>query len=112
MRESQAESSRALVGTRMGTTSVAAHKDEVAGGRRAAVVAWLGSHPDFLLAVALAAFLRLWHIETTQFLDDQTYLMQLARGAFLHGAIPVTGIPSSIGTLNPPLSVYLLMPFT
>lgn len=72
--------------------------------------AWL-RYPDFWLALALAAALRLWHLELTQFLDDQTYLMRLARGAFLHGALPVTGIPSSIGTLNPPLSVYLIMPF-
>ncbi|HEV8191900.1 MAG TPA: glycosyltransferase family 39 protein [Ktedonobacterales bacterium] len=85
---------------------------DVARRRRDRLLAWLLGRPDFWLVIALAAFLRLWHLEVAQFLDDQTYLMQLARGAFLHGAIPVTGIPSSIGTLNPPLSVYLLMPFT
>ncbi len=108
MGKSQTDTSQALV---WNTTVPEARPSQGKGSRRDAALTWLLSHPEFLLAVALAAFLRLWHIETTQFLDDQTYLMQLARGAFLYGAIPVTGIPSSIGTLNPPLSVYLLMPF-
>ncbi|HEU5349331.1 MAG TPA: glycosyltransferase family 39 protein, partial [Ktedonobacterales bacterium] len=73
--------------------------------------AWL-RYPEFWLAVALAAFLRLWRIDLTQVLDDQGQLLTLARDAWLHHALPVTGIPSSIGTLNPPLSIYLLMPFT
>jgi 4-amino-4-deoxy-L-arabinose transferase-like glycosyltransferase len=66
---------------------------------------------DFWLALGLGAFLRLWHIETTQFLDDQTSLMTIARQGILHGALPVTSIPFSIGVLSPPLSVYLLTPF-
>lgn len=72
---------------------------------------WL-RYPEFWLAIALAAFLRLWHIELAAFLDDQTTSLRLARGAWLYHALPVTGIPSSIGTLNPPLNIYLLMPFT
>ncbi|HEX6819230.1 MAG TPA: glycosyltransferase family 39 protein [Ktedonobacterales bacterium] len=71
---------------------------------------WL-RHWELWLAIVLAAALRLWHIELTQFLDDQTGLMQLARGSFSLHALPVTGIISSIGTLNPPLSVYVLEPF-
>lgn len=66
---------------------------------------------EFWLALALGAFLRLWQIGTTQFLDDQTRMMALARAAVLHGAIPLTSIPSSIGSYNPPLSIYLLLPF-
>ena len=72
--------------------------------------AW-ARHWEFWLALVLAAFLRLWQSNITQFLDDQAGLMQLARSGVVQGALPVTGIPSSIGTLNPPLSVYLLMPF-
>ncbi|HLZ25443.1 MAG TPA: hypothetical protein VKQ30_25250 [Ktedonobacterales bacterium] len=71
---------------------------------------WL-RHWEFWLALALGAFLRLWQIGTTQFLDDQTGLYALARAGVLHHVIPLTGIPSSIQSLNPPLSVYLLMPF-
>ena len=36
--------------------------------------------------------------------------MTLAREAVLRGALPLTGILSSIGTLNPPLSVGVLLP--
>ena len=66
---------------------------------------------EFWLALALGAALRLIWINLTQFLDDQTRLMVLARASVAHGLIPLTGIPSSIHTLNPPLSVYLLLPF-
>lgn len=72
--------------------------------------AWV-RHWEFWLALALGAFLRLWRLDLTQYLDDQTLLMRLARLSVTHGWIPLTGIPSSIHTLNPPLSVYLLLPF-
>ncbi len=72
--------------------------------------AWL-RHWEFWLALALAALLRLWQIDLTGFLDDQAALMTLARTGITHGALPITANPSSIGAYNPPLSVYLLMPF-
>ena len=73
---------------------------------------WLWTRQwEFWLALVLAAFLRLWRIDLTQFLGDQAGLMRLARGGVLQGALPLTGIPSSIGTLNPPTSIYLIMPF-
>jgi 4-amino-4-deoxy-L-arabinose transferase-like glycosyltransferase len=68
-------------------------------------------HPEFWIVVLVAAFLRLWFLDHAQWLDDQAQLLTLARDAWLHGALPITGIRSSIGTLNPPLSVYILMPF-
>lgn len=71
---------------------------------------WL-RHWEFWLALALGAFLRLWQLGTSQFLDDQAGMYTLARQGILHHAIPLTSIPASIGTLNPPLSVYLLLPF-
>ncbi|MGH2517166.1 MAG: ArnT family glycosyltransferase, partial [Ktedonobacterales bacterium] len=66
---------------------------------------------EFWFALALGAFLRLWQLGTSQFLDDQAILMSMARSSVVQHAIPITGIPSSIHALNPPLSVYLLMPF-
>jgi 4-amino-4-deoxy-L-arabinose transferase-like glycosyltransferase len=66
---------------------------------------------EFWLALALAIFLRFWRLDLTQYLDDQTRLMTLARLSVTRGLIPLTGIPSSIHTLNPPLSIYLLLPF-
>ncbi|HEY7850801.1 MAG TPA: glycosyltransferase family 39 protein, partial [Ktedonobacterales bacterium] len=66
---------------------------------------------EFWLALALAIVLRCWRLDLTQYLDDQTRLMTLARLSVTRGLIPLTGIPSSIHTLNPPLSVYVLLPF-
>lgn len=66
----------------------------------------------FWLAIVLGAALRLWALGSSQFLDDQASLMTLAREAVLRHAVPIASIPSSISTLNPPLNVYLLMPFT
>lgn len=84
-----------------------------ATARRERVVryVWL-RYPEFWLIIVLAAFLRLFRIDLTSFVFDQTELLRLARGAWVYHVLPVTGIPSSIGTLNSPLSVYLLMPFT
>ncbi len=72
--------------------------------------AWI-RHWEFWLALALGAALRLWRLDLTQYLDDQTRLMILARSSVTRGLIPLTGIPSSIHTLNPPLSVYIMLPF-
>lgn len=68
-------------------------------------------HWELWLAVGLGAFLRLWHIDLTQFLEDQRNFMTIAREAVLHGAIPITSVTYSISTYSPPLSAYLLMPF-
>ncbi|MGH2487378.1 MAG: glycosyltransferase family 39 protein, partial [Ktedonobacterales bacterium] len=71
---------------------------------------WL-RHWELWAALAGGAFLRLWQPGASGFLGDQAGLMQLASLAVQRGAIPVTGIYSSINTLNPPLSVYVLLPF-
>ena len=66
---------------------------------------------EFWLALALGAFLRLWHLGQTQFLDDQSMLITLARESILRHALPVTSNLSSIGTYHSAFSIYLLMPF-
>ena len=68
-------------------------------------------HWELWAALLVGAFLRLWQPGASQFLADQAGLMRLAQLSVRHGAIPVTGIYSSINTLNPPLSVYVLLPF-
>jgi 4-amino-4-deoxy-L-arabinose transferase-like glycosyltransferase len=68
-------------------------------------------YPEFWIILLIAAFLRLWHLDHSQWLDDQAQLLTLARDAWVRGRLPITGIRSSINTLNPPLSVYILMPF-
>ena len=71
---------------------------------------WL-RHPEFWIAVALGAALRLWALNSTHFLFDQATLMTLARDAVVGHMLPVAGLSSSIHTLNPPISVYVLLPF-
>ncbi len=63
-----------------------------------------------LLAVLLflAAYLRLNHLEWTEFKLDEAHLSQLAYDMARHGQIPLTGIGSSVGVVNPPLAVWLL----
>ena len=70
---------------------------------------WL-SHWELWLALLLGGWLRLFALDRTPWLDDQTQLLDMARTAILRGMIPVTGIPSSVGFLNSPISIYLLLP--
>lgn len=72
--------------------------------------AW-ARYPEFWIILLVAAFLRLWYLDHAQWLADQAQLMTIARDAWLHGQLPITGIPSSLHTFNPPLSIYILMPF-
>src|SRR5262249_34435574 len=70
---------------------------------------WLGQW-EFWLALALAALLRLWQLDQSQFLDDQVGLMTLARAAARRGALPLPAPPPPTATLTPPLSIDLLLP--
>ncbi|HEY7092143.1 MAG TPA: glycosyltransferase family 39 protein [Ktedonobacterales bacterium] len=70
---------------------------------------WL-SHWELWLALLLGGWLRLFALDRTSWLDDQTQLLDMTRTAILRGMIPVTGIPSSVGFLNSPVSIYLLLP--
>jgi hypothetical protein len=70
---------------------------------------WL-SHWELWLALLLGGWLRLFALDRTSWLDDQTQLLDMARTAILRGMIPATGIPSSVGFLNSPISIYLLLP--
>lgn len=60
--------------------------------------------------VCIATFLRFYQFPTTEFDADQAAIFSLARNALVHGQIPVTANLSSINILNPPATVYLLMP--
>ncbi|HEU4785018.1 MAG TPA: glycosyltransferase family 39 protein, partial [Ktedonobacterales bacterium] len=77
---------------------------------RIAQIPWL-RYPEFWLVVALAAFLRLWSIDLTEMLSNQVQQLLLARGAWLHGALPVTGVATPVGNLSPPLTIYAAAPF-
>jgi 4-amino-4-deoxy-L-arabinose transferase-like glycosyltransferase len=64
------------------------------------------------LALLVGAVLRLVWPTDTSFLGDQAELLALGRSAAAHHAFIVTGILSSIGSLNPPISTWLYGPFS
>src|SRR2546421_317027 len=62
-------------------------------------------HPIILIA----SLLRLYRLDPTAFSYDQSMLFRMAYDAVHYGLIPATSNGSSIFTLHPPLTVYLLM---
>jgi 4-amino-4-deoxy-L-arabinose transferase-like glycosyltransferase len=63
---------------------------------------------EFYLILLVAAFLRLYQIQTTEFDGDQADFFRLTYDAIHHGLIAATANTASLGILNPPATVYLL----
>lgn len=61
-----------------------------------------------LLLLAVAALLRLFNLDYMEFRGDEASSIFLASGIASGKHFPLVGIPSSIGTLNPPLFTYLM----
>jgi 4-amino-4-deoxy-L-arabinose transferase-like glycosyltransferase len=59
--------------------------------------------------LGIAAFLRLYRIDTVVFVDDNAVVFNMARDAIVHGLWPITSNRASLGILNFPLVVYLFM---
>ena len=59
--------------------------------------------------ILIASFLRLYRLDTTAFSYDQSMLFRMAYDAVHYGLIPATSNGSSVFTMHPPLTVYLLM---
>ena len=57
----------------------------------------------------VAGLLRLYHIDTSVFTEDEAVLFRMAHDAVAHGLLPVTANKASIGPLNPPLFTYMMM---
>ena len=57
----------------------------------------------------IAAFLRLYRIDTAIFADDQAVVFQMARDAIVHGLWRITSNRASLGNINFPLVVYIFM---
>jgi hypothetical protein len=55
----------------------------------------------------LAAYLRLSHLELTEFKLDEAHVCSRAAGFLASGQPPLVGIGSSVGAANPPLFIYL-----
>jgi dolichyl-phosphate-mannose-protein mannosyltransferase len=83
----------------------------LAGQREVARAALRRHGAPLALALVAGAALRLIWLGDTSFLGDQTELLALGRSATDHHALIITGILSSIGTLNPPISAWLYAPF-
>jgi 4-amino-4-deoxy-L-arabinose transferase-like glycosyltransferase len=57
----------------------------------------------------IAAFLRFYQINTTEFDADQAMIFRMAHDAIYHGLVPATSNIASIRIVNPPAVIYLLM---
>lgn len=69
--------------------------------------------PALLLLLLVAAWLRLGEPGMVEFLHDEAMLSLLAQEMAAGQRIPLTGIPSSVGIPNPPISVYIMaIPFS
>ncbi len=76
--------------------------------RRAALFSLLRSWELYLI-LAVALFLRLYHIGLTEFDGDQATIFRMAHDAVSHGMFVATSNQASIGIINPPAVIYLLM---
>jgi len=59
--------------------------------------------------IFITAFLRLYHIDTVVFVDDNAVVFGMAHDAIVHSLWPITSNRASLGILNFPLIVYLFM---
>ncbi len=64
---------------------------------------------EFYLIVLLAVGLRLYRIDTAQYMTDHNALYQLAYDAVAHGLWPISANGASTGVLLSPLFVYIMM---
>ncbi|GIL14424.1 MAG: hypothetical protein BroJett038_31440 [Chloroflexota bacterium] len=60
------------------------------------------------LVLLVAALMRLGEPGIIEFLHDEAMLSLMAQDWLAGGDFPLTGIPSSVGVPNPPISVYVL----
>ena len=69
---------------------------------------WLFSYEIYVITI-IAAFLRLYGINTTEFDADQADIFHMAHNAVSHGHLVATSNLASIGVYNPPGIIYILM---
>ncbi|GAC1398237.1 MAG: hypothetical protein NVS4B12_00430 [Ktedonobacteraceae bacterium] len=76
--------------------------------RSTMLLSWL-SNWEIYLIVAVAGFLRLYRIDTTEFDDDQAAVFRMAHDAVSHGFLVATSNIASIHIYNPPAIIYFFM---
>ncbi|GER89376.1 hypothetical protein KDW_35380 [Dictyobacter vulcani] len=64
---------------------------------------------ELYLILLVAAFLRLYGINTTEFDGDQADIFYMAHNAVSHGHLVATSNVASIKIFNPPAIIYALM---
>ena len=64
---------------------------------------------EFYLIALLAVVLRLYRIDTAQYMTDQNTFYQMAHDALANGLWPISANRASTGPLIPPLFVYVMM---
>ncbi|GCE28641.1 hypothetical protein KDA_41250 [Dictyobacter alpinus] len=70
--------------------------------------AWWRSWELYLI-ILLAVVLRLYRIDTAQYMTDHNTFYQMAHDAVANGLWPISGNRSSTGPLIPPLFIYIMM---
>lgn len=78
-------------------------------GLQTRLLHWLMTTWEIYPVVLVAAFLRFYQLNLTEFDTDQAVLWNMAHVALTQGLIPATGNLASIGTVNPPAFIYILM---
>src|SRR5947209_11727497 len=76
--------------------------------RLASLRSWLLSWEIYFI-LPVAAFLRLYGVNRSEFDTDQANLFQMARYAVTHGLIPATANIASVGIHIPPATVDIFM---
>ena len=66
----------------------------------------------FLIVIALSAIFRLTNLDLIEFKTDEAGNLLLASRLLFGHPLPPGGLATSTGILNPPLFIYLLLPFT
>jgi 4-amino-4-deoxy-L-arabinose transferase-like glycosyltransferase len=86
------------------TTETHSRRSDILGKIRSWLSAW-----EIYPILLIAAFLRFYQINTTEFDEDQAMVFRMAHDAIYHGLIPATSNIASIRIVNPPAVTYLFM---
>lgn len=78
-------------------------------------IVWVKKHENalfFFLIIALSSIFRLTNLDLVEFKADEASNLLLATRIFFSHPLPYAGVASSVGILNPPFFIYLIIPLT
>lgn len=82
--------------------------DNILVQRKSLFRSWVFSYEIYIIII-VAAFLRLYGLNVTEFDGDQADFFRLAHDAVIHGHLVATSTTASIGVYNPPVFIYALL---